>query len=163
MKKILLMLTLILCGTNLLKAQAHTGDADFDVALNDINTNAKANLTEFKKDLGVKFNIGIASIDHLMSHYKMQPADIFMALQIGQQTGKAPEQVAQSFQKNNGKGWGVIAKEMGIKPGSPEFHSLKDQAKGHNNKMKEKNNGHGNNGDGGHGNGNHGNKGKGKK
>jgi hypothetical protein len=26
---------------------------------------------------------------------------------------------------NKGKGWGVIAKNLGIKPGSAEFHALK--------------------------------------
>jgi hypothetical protein len=30
-----------------------------------------------------------------------------------------------SYQRSHGKGWGVIAKELGIKRGSPEFHALK--------------------------------------
>jgi hypothetical protein len=29
------------------------------------------------------------------------------------------------YKQSKGKGWGVIAKELGIKPGSPEFHALK--------------------------------------
>jgi hypothetical protein len=33
--------------------------------------------------------------------------------------------VVDVYKKNRGKGWGVIAKSLGIKPGSPEFHALK--------------------------------------
>jgi hypothetical protein len=31
-----------------------------------------------------------------------------------------------TYQASKGKGWGVIAKELGIKPGSPAFHALKE-------------------------------------
>jgi hypothetical protein len=53
------------------------------------------------------------------------PADAFMVYQLGQMTRKPPEQVVQVYKANQGKGWGVIAKSLGIKPGSPEFHALK--------------------------------------
>ena len=29
------------------------------------------------------------------------------------------------YRNNKGQGWGVIAKNLGIKPGSDEFHALK--------------------------------------
>jgi transketolase len=35
--------------------------------------------------------------------------------------------VYSCYNKNKGKGWGVIAKEMGIKPGSDQFKRLKSQ------------------------------------
>ena len=34
--------------------------------------------------------------------------------------------VKNTYQAHKGKGWGVIAKELGIKPGSREFHALKN-------------------------------------
>ena len=40
-------------------------------------------------------------------------------------TGLHFDQVFKIYNANKGKGWGVIAKELGIKPGSPEFHALK--------------------------------------
>jgi hypothetical protein len=40
-------------------------------------------------------------------------------------TQKPPETVLHVYQANRGKGWGVIAKSLGIKPGSREFHALK--------------------------------------
>jgi hypothetical protein len=48
-----------------------------------------------------------------------------MVLQLGHMTGRPFEKVYPTYKKNRGKGWGVIAKELGIKPGSPEFHALK--------------------------------------
>ena len=37
-----------------------------------------------------------------------------------------PEHVVDQYRKNKGQGWGVIAKSLGIKPGSAEFHALKE-------------------------------------
>jgi hypothetical protein len=48
-----------------------------------------------------------------------------MCLQLGQWTQKPAEQVVRVYKANRGKGWGVIAKSLGIKPGSAEFHALK--------------------------------------
>jgi hypothetical protein len=53
------------------------------------------------------------------------PADAFMVFQLGQMAHKPPETVLQTYSGNKSKGWGVIAKELGIKPGSKEFHALK--------------------------------------
>jgi hypothetical protein len=38
--------------------------------------------------------------------------------------------IAEGYKKNRGKGWGVMAKSLGIKPGSREFHELKAGAQG---------------------------------
>jgi hypothetical protein len=48
-----------------------------------------------------------------------------MCLQLGQMLRLPPERILQTYNTNRGRGWGVIAKELGIKPGSAEFHALK--------------------------------------
>jgi hypothetical protein len=48
-----------------------------------------------------------------------------MCFQIGLMTGRSPRAVAEIFNHNRQKGWGAMAKELGIKPGSAEFHALK--------------------------------------
>jgi hypothetical protein len=53
------------------------------------------------------------------------PADAFMVFQLGHMAHRPPETVVRTYQSQRGKGWGVIAKELGIKPGSREFHALK--------------------------------------
>ena len=84
----------------------------------------------------------------------MSSADAYMTLQFPNLTKKEPDVFEQSYSVNKDKGWGFIAKEMGIKPGSPEFHALKGKAKG----KKDK----GNKGESGNGNGNGNGKGNGK-
>jgi hypothetical protein len=54
-----------------------------------------------------------------------EPADAFMVFQLGHMTGYSPERVMGVYESHRGKGWGVIAKQLGIRPGSPEFHALK--------------------------------------
>ena len=48
-----------------------------------------------------------------------------MSLRVGQISGLHIDLVVREYKKNKGKGWGVIAKNLGIKPGSQEFHELK--------------------------------------
>lgn len=147
--------------------KANTGDTDLDLTLNDMNVQAKADFKVFKQDMSVSFGVKEGKIDDLSVRLKMQPADIYMTLEVAKQSGKTVDAVAKSYESNKGKGWGVIAKEMGIKPGSPAFHAMKNSAKGKNKKMKEnkgKGNGNPGKGNSGKGNGNGGGgKGKGKK
>jgi hypothetical protein len=44
---------------------------------------------------------------------------------VGEVARQPQEVVLREYQANKGKGWGVIAKNLGIKPGSREFHELK--------------------------------------
>lgn len=142
---------------------AKSGDVELDANLNEINIKAKTDIQLFKKDLAVEFNIGEQKVDKMIVDLNMSPADAYMTLEVAKMTKKEPDLVMNSFTKNKDKGWGVIAKEMGIKPGSPEFHALKGNAK---NKKDKGNKGKGNKGgDGngeGNGNGHGGGKGKGK-
>jgi hypothetical protein len=48
-----------------------------------------------------------------------------MIFQLGQMSGKQPERVVDVYNSGKSKGWGALAKELGIKPGSAEFHALK--------------------------------------
>ncbi|MEY4605009.1 MAG: hypothetical protein RIT43_2301, partial [Bacteroidota bacterium] len=59
----------------------------------------------------------------------MAIADVFMSFEIAALTKKNVDDVVKSYEKNKDKGWGVIAKEMGIKPGSEQFHALKGNSK----------------------------------
>ena len=48
-----------------------------------------------------------------------------MCLRVGQVASQPVEAVVKEYKSNKGQGWGVIAKDLGIKPGSKEFHELK--------------------------------------
>lgn len=119
MKKMLFRLSLLVFL--LLPATAW---ADLDSFLGSLNVQAQTDLPGFKARLSAQFGVPIPRIDTIITQVKA-PADAFMCLQLGQMSRKAPETVVTTYQSGKGKGWGVIAKELGIKPGSAEFHALK--------------------------------------
>jgi hypothetical protein len=136
---VLFMLVVSVGYSQQLKLTAKTGDADMDIQLKDINTKALADPEQFKIDASATFSIGKPKIDIMLT--TMAPGDVYMALQLANSTGKPVDDVVSSFKKNKDKGWGVIAKEMGIKPGSPEFHAMKKALKENKNKGKGKDKG----------------------
>ena len=48
-----------------------------------------------------------------------------MVMRLGELTGQPAKEVLSVYRNNRKKGWGVMAKKLGIKPGSREFHALK--------------------------------------
>lgn len=116
-----------------------SGNAEMDANLNEMNVNAKLDLGKFKADLSLSYGVPKTKVDEVFS-LNIEPAEVFMVFEIGNITHQPIDAVVTSYKKNKGKGWGVIAKEMGIKPGSPEFHALKGKSKGNkgNGKGKDK-------------------------
>lgn len=98
--------------------------ADLENFLSDLNTQAKDDPKGFGEKLGNQFGLALKQVRDIINAVE-NPADAFMVLQLGQMTEEETEKVLKTYERNKGKGWGVIAKEMGIKPGSPEFHALK--------------------------------------
>ena len=131
---------------------AKTGDKELDGSLSELNVNAKLDLKGFKAEMNLSFNCGNQKVEELL--VTMEPADVFMLLQIASTQNKSHDVIIASWKRNK-KGWGAVAKEMGIKPGSPAFHAMKNNAKGKNANMKAKKESKG----GEKGNGNGGNKG----
>ena len=54
-----------------------------------------------------------------------KPADAYMALRLGEMSRQPTDYVIAKYKSSKGKGWGALAKSLGIKPGSREFHALK--------------------------------------
>lgn len=96
---------------------------DFDW-MSDFNAQASLDPFGFRARLAARFNIGDAQISAVMSNIR-DPAGVYMAFRLGEMSHQPVERVVDVYNKNRGKGWGVIAKNLGIKPGSPEFHALK--------------------------------------
>ncbi len=103
---------------------ASLAHADLDDFLSKLNDQAKTDLNRFSAKVSAQFGVPVPTVDDILKKVAA-PADAFMVLQLGLMAHKQPEAVLQTYQGNKGKGWGVIAKELGIKPGSPEFHALK--------------------------------------
>ena len=104
-----------------------TGDAALEAELNAENEKALTNLSTFKANISREYSIAAPKVDGFLKI--MKPAELLLAFRISKITLKPIETVVKSYEVNKTKGWGVIAKEMGIKPGSPEFHALKGKSK----------------------------------
>ncbi len=98
--------------------------ASLDSFLSSVNVQARADLPGFHATVSAQFGVPVPQVQAVL-HTVGSPAEAFMVFQLGQMSHRPPETVLQTYQAHKGKGWGVIAKELGIKPGSPEFHALK--------------------------------------
>jgi hypothetical protein len=104
---------------------ANTGDYEFDSALNNLNHVAFADLNNFMNQLSSTFGISKPWIENLVQRENIPPADVYMIARTSRVTNRPIATVEKYYKADRGQGWGVIAKRLGIKPGSPEFHALK--------------------------------------
>jgi hypothetical protein len=108
---------LVLCG-------ATPARADLDSFMSGLNVQAQADLPGFQLKISTQFGVPLPQVQTVVQQVS-QPADAFMVFELGEMAQKPPETVVKTYTANKTKGWGVIAQQLGIKPGSPEFHALK--------------------------------------
>ena len=90
----------------------------------DMNVKAEADPSGFRVRLGTRFKINDIEVEAVLSNVN-KPADAYMVLRMGEMSGHPTDYALNKYKANQGKGWGTVAKSMGIKPGSSEFHALK--------------------------------------
>ena len=112
-----MVLWLVLAGSYALAA----GDFGW---MKDFNIRAEADPMDFRARLEARFKIGDLEIDAVLGHVE-NPADSYMLFRLGEIAHQPIERVIRHYDAQKGKGWGVLAKSLGIKPGSQEFHELK--------------------------------------
>lgn len=137
-KPVIFVFLLFLAVISNAQVSFNTGNAEFDTDLNKINVNAKLDFGAFKTDINLSYNISEKKIDYLSVSVKMEPAEIYLALELSKISGKPIDDVVEIYKVHKNKGWGYIAKQLGIKPGSPEFHKLKGNIKNKGSKGKNK-------------------------
>ena len=96
---------------------------DFDW-INDFSIKAEADPSGFKAKLSTRFNIGGAEVNAVLSNV-YNSADAYIVLRLGEMSGRPTEDVIKKYKSGKCKGWGSLAKSLGIKPGSKEFKDLK--------------------------------------
>ena len=109
----------------LIAVSAVSAHADLNNFLSNLNIQANADMDGFGVKLSAQFGVPLPEVQAIIKAVAL-PADAFMCLQLSRMANKQPERVVQVYKSNTGKGWGTIAKELGIKPGSAEFHALKN-------------------------------------
>jgi hypothetical protein len=120
LRKTLLLVSVIFLLVSLASVAAA---AEFDW-MPEFNIQAQADPSGFRARIATRFNIGDAQITTVLSNFP-KPADAYIALRLGEMSGKPIDYVTEQYKGGKGRGWGALAKSLGIKPGSPEFHALK--------------------------------------
>lgn len=95
-----------------------------DSFLGEVELRASADLGSFKADLSLTFGVSEREVSGLFS-IMSKPSDVYMCLRVGEVAHQPVDRVVAEYRRSKGQGWGVIAKNLGIKPGSEEFHALK--------------------------------------
>ena len=114
------MYALLLCF--ILTPVSMAGDFDW---IKDFNIKAEADPSGFKAKLEARFNIGNAEINTVLSTVD-NSADAYIVFRLAEMSGQPTEKIIRKYKSGKGKGWGVLAKSLGIKPGSKEFKALKN-------------------------------------
>ncbi|MGC8769465.1 hypothetical protein [Calditerrivibrio sp.] len=111
---------------------------DLDNFLMNLNMQIGNDKTSFEADLSTTFGSNEMKVKSVVASVD-KPADAYMVFRLAEITKKQPEEVLLVYKKHKEKGWGKVAQELGVKPGSREFHELKEnKLKNHGKKGKEK-------------------------
>jgi len=92
--------------------------------LNEVDLRASRDLGSFRADLRLTFDVSDGTLDGLF-RIMSEPSDVYMCLRLSEVAHQPIDRVVEEHRQHKGQGWGVIAKNLGIKPGSEEFHALK--------------------------------------
>lgn len=102
-----------------------SGDVWVDSQLNDVNRYGSRYREPFVDEMVRYYGAPRDLVTELLVTRRWAPGDVYYACSIAQTLGRPCRYVVDEWDRNHGKGWGAVAKELGIKPGSAEFHRLK--------------------------------------
>jgi hypothetical protein len=106
------------------------GTPEDEMDLEALNPQNQAELQVLLVTLGERYQVDLVVLNGLIDKgYGVQ--EIWLALEIQKATGSTLEDALAKAKGVDGHGWGLLAKVLGIKPGSAEFMALKGKiAKG---------------------------------
>lgn len=119
---------LLLFAPGVAMAQYRSGSVQLDAYLRNLSVAASLDFGSFRTRVISMYNISSGRMERLYAEMGRSPADLFMLLEVGRLTRRSPENLFPIYLRYRRQGWGMIAKQAGIKPGSPAFHAMKAQA-----------------------------------
>ncbi len=105
-----------------------TGDAVLDALLQSLNVYYAQDVEWYVDDIVYSTGAPRGYVETMIVERHYPPADVYLIAQTASITGRPIAYIQSEFDSSRGQGWGVVAKRLGIKPGSPEFHRLKSGA-----------------------------------
>jgi hypothetical protein len=119
MKKLILFLLIITSFT------AYAQKNGFRSYRNHADRYGSDNPALFSQMLARQYNLNESAIGDLHRKFNSNWGDLALGLEMGNLSKKPMNTVFGTYENN--RGWGNIAKDLGIKPGSEEFHRMKYQ------------------------------------
>ena len=116
-KILILTISIQLC----ISASVQAGDFSW---LDNLSIEARADSSGVKTMISGRFNIGEAEVSAVIGDVGGH-ADAYMVLRLAELSHQPIDTVIRHYHTSKKKGWGALAKRLGINPGSREFHALK--------------------------------------
>jgi len=107
----------------LLLSSSAAAAADFGW-VTDFNLRAYTDPSGYRAQIAARFRVGEVQITAVLGDVS-SPADAYIVFRLGEMSRRPIDDVLKQYKTSKGKGWGVVAQSLGIKPGSAEFQALK--------------------------------------
>ena len=102
-----------------------SGDVWVDATLGDMNRYAGRYRDPFIDELVRYHGAPRDLVVDLLIHRHWAPGDVYFACALARLAGQPCRAVVDLWERDHAQGWGAVARRLGIKPGSAEFHRLK--------------------------------------
>ncbi len=102
-----------------------SGDVWVDTWLSDMNRYGSRYRDPFVDEMVRYHGAPRDLVVDLLGPRRWAPGDVYLACALASIIGRPCRYVADIWERDHAQGWGAVAKNLGIKPGSPEFHRLK--------------------------------------
>jgi len=102
-----------------------SGDAWVDTWLGDMNRYGSRYRDPFVDEMVRYYGAPRELVSDLLVNRSWAPGDVYYACAMASVLGRPCRYVVDTWERDHEQGWGNVAKNLGIKPGSPEFHRLK--------------------------------------
>lgn len=102
-----------------------SGDVWVDTWLGDMNRYGSRYRDPFVDELVRYHGAPRDLVVDLLVQRRWAPGDVYFACALASIIGRPCRYVVDIWERDHALGWGRVAQNLGIKPGSPEFHRLK--------------------------------------
>ncbi len=102
-----------------------SGDAWVDTWLGDMNRYGSRYRDPFVDEMVRYYGAPRDLVTDLLLNRHWAPGDIYYACAMASVMGRPCRYVVEVWERDHEQGWGAVARSLGIKPGSAEFHRLK--------------------------------------
>jgi len=128
--------------------EPYSGDSEFDLVVAAVNALVGSDVDGFVEDLAYRYGAPRQEVRTLVVERHYPPDYLFTVAATAKAADRPWNEVFPVFEQQRtqpaatapgaGQGWGVAARQLGIKPGSAAFHALKNDLRAQQGRWKNK-------------------------